>query len=111
MAAESLVLDQSLSEDALGFLDEMVDLQVRLEELIEVFFIPLTSCALTPDPQLVIELTRRMHKKVGELNRDVRGFTGLRQIRLGLLYFLSVFSETKGGGQGFSDAIEKGRGR
>lgn len=93
MAADTLVLDQSLSEDARGFLDDMVDLQGYIENLIDVFFIPLTSCDLTPDPRLVKDLTLRMHQKVDELNVDVRGFMGLRQIRLGLLYLVSVFSE------------------
>lgn len=93
VAADTLVLDQSLSEDARGFLDEMVDLQGYIEDLIDVFLIPLTSCDLTPDPHLVMDLTRRMHQKVDELKVDVRGFMGLRQIRLGLLYLVSVFSE------------------
>lgn len=92
MASETLVLDQSLSEDARGFLDEMVDLQANLEDLIDVFTIPMTSCHLAPDAELVMALTRRMHQKVDELNRDVRGFMGLRQIRQGLLYLLSMFS-------------------
>lgn len=93
VATESLVLDQSLSEDKRGFLSEMVDLQAYLEQLIEVFFVPMTSCDLTPDPLLVMDLARRMHQTVDELDRDVRGFMGLRQIRRGLLYLISIFSE------------------
>lgn len=109
MAAETLVLDQSLSEDPWGFLDEMVDLQVDLENLIEVFLIPLTSCDLNPDTRLVMELTRRMHQMVEEVQRDVRGFCGLRQIRLGLLYLISVFSEPVRNSMQPRQATQQGR--
>ncbi|XP_045118135.1 uncharacterized protein LOC123508454 [Portunus trituberculatus] len=63
VASESLVLDQSLVNDDLGFLNEMVDLNSYLEELNEIFLIPMTSCHLTPDPSLSLNLTCRMHQK------------------------------------------------
>ncbi|KAK8401728.1 hypothetical protein O3P69_001093 [Scylla paramamosain] len=93
VASESLVLDQSLVEDDLGFLNEMIDLNTQLEELNEIFLIPMTSCDLTPEPTLPLNLTRRMHQQVDSPSKDIRGFQGLRQIRLGLCFLIDVFSE------------------
>lgn len=93
VASESLVLDQSLFKDELGFLDEMDDLNTQLEDLNEFFLIPMTSCDLTPDPSLVRNLTLRMHQMVDSDTKDIRGFQGLRQIRLGLCFLTDVFAE------------------
>lgn len=93
VASESLVLDQCLVNDDLGFLDEMVNLNTQVEELNEIFLIPMTSCDLTPEPSLALNLTRRMHQRVDSPLKDIRGFQGLRQIRLGLCFLIDVFSE------------------
>lgn len=83
VAVETLVLDQSLSNDELGFMDNMVTLQNFLEDLIVQFVYPLTYCHLVPHPQLVMMLSRRMHVRVDEDLRKLRGFCALRQIQLG----------------------------
>ncbi|MPC68193.1 hypothetical protein E2C01_062390 [Portunus trituberculatus] len=59
----------------------MVDLNSYLEELNEIFLIPMTSCHLTPDPSLSLNLTCRMHQKVNSISKDIRGFQAIKRKR------------------------------
>lgn len=93
VAFETLFLEQSLYEDV--FLDEVAEIHATLEDLIDSLMITVRKCRLTPNQQLIQDLSRRLFKGVDSLVRDFQGFRVLRQTRLGLQYIIDVFSETQ----------------